>query len=73
MSDALATERAALKDTGGITDEELAKVKNQMRARLVFENDSVTTALEVARERAVDARDPGGEQPRNAPPGERHP
>jgi zinc protease len=28
--------------TGGISDEELAKVKNQMRARLVFENDSVT-------------------------------
>jgi zinc protease len=28
--------------TGGITGEELAKVKNQMRARLVFENDSVT-------------------------------
>jgi zinc protease len=27
---------------GGITDDELAKVKNQMRARLVFENDSVT-------------------------------
>jgi zinc protease len=28
--------------TGGITDEELAKGKNQLRARLVFENDSVT-------------------------------
>jgi zinc protease len=28
--------------TGGITNDELAKVKNQMRARLVFENDSVT-------------------------------
>ena len=28
--------------TGGITDQELAKVKNQLRARLVFENDSVT-------------------------------
>jgi zinc protease len=28
--------------TGGITQEELAKVKNQLRARLVFENDSVT-------------------------------
>jgi zinc protease len=28
--------------TGGISEEELTKVKNQMRARLVFENDSVT-------------------------------
>jgi zinc protease len=28
--------------TGGITEEELAKVKNQLRARLVFESDSVT-------------------------------
>ena len=28
--------------TGGITPQELAKVKNQLRARLVFENDSVT-------------------------------
>jgi zinc protease len=28
--------------SGGITAEELAKVKNQLRARLVFENDSVT-------------------------------
>jgi zinc protease len=28
--------------TGGITDQELTKVKNQLRARLVFENDSVT-------------------------------
>jgi zinc protease len=27
---------------GGITDEELIKAKNQLRARLVFENDSVT-------------------------------
>ena len=28
--------------TGGITERELTKVKNQLRARLVFENDSVT-------------------------------
>jgi zinc protease len=28
--------------TAGISDEELVKVKNQLRARLVFENDSVT-------------------------------
>ena len=28
--------------TGGITEQELTKVKNQLRARLVFENDSVT-------------------------------
>jgi zinc protease len=28
--------------SGGITSDELTKVKNQMRARLVFENDSVT-------------------------------
>jgi zinc protease len=28
--------------TGGVTPEELDKVKNQLRARLVFENDSVT-------------------------------
>jgi zinc protease len=28
--------------TGGITSEELAKAKNQLRARLVFENDSVS-------------------------------
>ena len=27
---------------GGVTDEELVKAKNQLRARLVFENDSVT-------------------------------
>jgi zinc protease len=26
----------------GVTDEEMAKAKNQLRARLVFENDSVT-------------------------------
>jgi zinc protease len=28
--------------TGGVTAQELEKVKNQLRARLVFENDSVT-------------------------------
>jgi zinc protease len=28
--------------TGGVTPQELQKVKNQLRARLVFENDSVT-------------------------------
>ncbi len=28
--------------TGGVTPQELEKVKNQLRARLVFENDSVT-------------------------------
>ena len=27
---------------GGITERELAKARNQLRARLVFENDSVT-------------------------------
>jgi zinc protease len=40
-------EEAALREleavrTGGVTPAELAKVKNQLRARLVFENDSVT-------------------------------
>ena len=28
--------------TGGVTPQELAKAKNQLRARLVFENDSIT-------------------------------
>ena len=41
LEDATLTELERVRTTG-ITDEELAKVKNQMRARLVFENDSVT-------------------------------
>jgi zinc protease len=42
-----ALEEATLREvehvrTGGVTAQELEKVKNQLRARLVFENDSVT-------------------------------
>ena len=42
-----ALEEAALREldrvrAAGITEQELAKVRNQLRARLVFENDSVT-------------------------------
>jgi len=43
-SDVEAAATACLDDVAknGITDKELAKAKNQLRARLVFENDSVT-------------------------------
>jgi zinc protease len=44
LRDVEAAATAALDDVAktGITDRELAKAKNQLRARFVFENDSVT-------------------------------
>jgi zinc protease len=43
-ADVEAAATATLEHTarGGVTEEEVAKAKNQLRARLVFENDSVT-------------------------------
>ena len=44
LNDIESAATAALEEVvrGGITERELAKAKNQLRARLVFENDSVT-------------------------------